>query len=154
MYILKCEAFDGEMGVRYANHCCKGDCHERGEFINVTPYAIDATPENRRLDWEIGIQGMVCCGRYEYVRSLSREWWVKKGQEVGLWSEERASALMHKGSWHKTYERRTSSIVLAGSGASVSGASRKIATGAGKCPGCGAKWSGDVCDNCGHGAGI
>lgn len=154
MYILKCEAFDGEPGLLRPNRCCVGGCHEVLEFIRVTPYAIDATPENKRLDWELGIQAFVCCGRYEFVRALSREWWVKKGVEVGLWDEAKAKSLMHKGSWHKTYEQRSSAVNVAGSGASGKGAARKVASGPGKCPACGSKWSGDVCDNCGHGAGI
>lgn len=154
MHILKCEAFNDALAGRYLNQCCSGDCHTTGNLIPVTPYALDATPENKRLDWDLGIQAMVCCGRFEFVRSLSREWWVNKGIEVGLWSEGKARALMHRGSWHKSYEQRTSTVVLAGSGAPSKGASRKVASGPGKCPACGSKWSGEVCDNCGHGAGI
>lgn len=153
MYILKCEAFDGEIAGTKRNSCCQGDCHP-DNLINVTPYAIDATPENKRLDWELGIQGLVCCGRYEFVRSLSREWWIEKGREIGLWDLATAERLMRKGSWHKSYEQRSSSVNVAGSRTSSARGAGKIATGAGRCPGCGLKWSGDVCDNCGYGAGI
>lgn len=159
MYILKCEAFDNEVSSRHANKCCVGDCHDSGGLIPVVPHALDATLENRRLDWEMGIQAMVCCGRYEFVRSLSREWWAKRGQEVGLWTEDTARKLMHQGSYHRTFERRS----VSGSGYGSEG-SRNVSprgnmgsskvSGKGKCPGCGGKWSGDVCENCGYGMSI
>lgn len=155
MYILKCEAFNEEQSVRHANRCCVGDCHEANSLIPVTPFRIDATLENRRLDWEIGIQARVCCGRYEFVRSLSREWWVRKGQAVGLWDETKARTLMHGGSWHRTYERGSGRDGTGDSrnvGVSVKASARRVQSG--KCPACGQKWMGEVCENCGHGASI
>jgi hypothetical protein len=150
MYILKCEAFDSESSVRHNNRCCVGDCHVENRLIPVTPYAIDATLENRRLDWEMGIQAQVCCGRYEFVRSLSREWWANKGQSCGLWSREQVDKLMHKGSWHSTLER---SPGRSGSGYSgtVGVSAAKSRKGSNKCPGCSSTWNGEVCDNCGYG---
>lgn len=156
MFILKCEAFDDEASVRYSNKCCVG-CHENNALIPVTPYAIDATLQNHRLDWEIGIQAMVCCGRFEFVRSLSREWWVKKGESIGLWTREQVERLMHRGSWHPTYDDSRvgrSELAIARAVGVSAGAIKKVKTGAGKCPACGTKWSGEVCDNCGYGAGI
>jgi hypothetical protein len=156
VYILKCEAFDDELSARYSNTCCKDGCHGTNTLIPVTPYALDATAENRRLDWELGIQGLVCCGRYEFVRSLSREWWVEKGLSVNLWSRLEADRLMHKGSWHKSYDSgsgRTDVGVARSVGVSVE-AIKKVKTSAGKCPACGSKWNKEVCDNCGHGGGM
>jgi hypothetical protein len=114
MYILKCSAFDGEASVRYKNECCV-DCHERGFHIPVVPFVAGATLESRTtsIDWELGIQGEICCGRFEFVRSLSREWWVRKMAEVNGWDEAKVRSLLFTGSWHATMERRATAATKA-----------------------------------------
>jgi hypothetical protein len=141
MYILNCEAFDTERSARHANACCKGDCHETKSFINVTPYAADATLENRKLDWSLGIQGYVCCGRYEFVRSLSREWWVRKLGEVNGWSEEVVKSYLTQGSWHRVYDKTVSR--------DTKQTPVKTQVKAPSCPQCGARWNEVACDDCG-----
>jgi hypothetical protein len=142
MYILNCQAFDAERSARYKNECCQGDCHETKAFINVTPYADDATLENRKIDWTLGIQGYVCCGRYEFVRSLSREWWVRALAKIDNWSEDKVRQYLTQGSWHKVYDvktRRTEVVVK----------SKRSAREA-SCPQCGSKWNEVACDDCGY----
>ena len=146
VFILNCDAFDSEISLLKSNKCCADGCHATREFIAVTPYAIDATPENKRLDWELGIQAFVCCGRFNFVRSLSREWWVKKGVEAGLWKQEDVNRLMHKGSWHPTFDR-PSNVSPAGSRAvSKTPAKRSVS----KCPDCGSSWDQVICNSCGR----
>jgi len=140
MYILKCDAFDGELSSRYSNKCCEGDCHSLGgSLINVTPWAADATLENRKIDWTLGIQGYVCCGRYEFVRSLSREWWIRKLGQVDNWSVEQVRAKLTQGSWHRTFDEPKSKPRL------ISMPKSSI-----KCPQCGSKWNEVACDGCGY----
>jgi len=144
MYILRCQAFDDERSARHSNKCCQGDCHDStASLINVTPYADDATLENRKIDWTLGIQGLVCCGRYEFVRSLSREWWIRKLAIIDNWSEDKVRALLTQGSWHKTFDepkktnRRTEVVVQKRSKAN-------------NCPQCGSTWNEVACDDCGY----
>lgn len=141
MYILKCDAFDTEHSARFSNKCCQGDCHLKNTLINVTPYADDATLINKAIDWTLGIQGLVCCGRYEFVRSLSREWWIRKLAIIDNWSEDKIKQYLTQGSWHKTFDepkktnRRTEVVV------------KKTIN---KCPQCGSKWNEVACDDCGY----
>jgi hypothetical protein len=142
MYILDCIAFDEEKSARHRNECCKGDCHERGTLINVTPYASDATLENRSIDWSLGIQGYVCCGRYEFVRSLSREWWIRKLAQVDGWDEERLRSALHPASWHRVFATNRSQ------GPSKIQVKVKVKTNL--CPNCGSDWNEIICEECGH----
>jgi hypothetical protein len=143
MYILKCEAFDDERSARYSNVCCKGDCHETKTFINVTPYTADSTLENRKVDWSLGIQGYVCCGRYEFVRSLSREWWVRRLAVIDNWSEEKVRTYLTQGSWHRVYDRGTTT---GGRPAQSKARQTKVQ----HCPQCGSNWNEVACDDCGY----
>lgn len=145
MFILNCDAFDAEISLLKSNKCCADGCHSTREFIAVTPYAIDATLENRRLDWDLGIQAFVCCGRFNFVRSLSREWWVKKGVEIGLWPESKVRELMHKGSWHPSLDGPR----LVVSNGSTNPKSKSKAVRVAKCPTCGSSWDQVVCNSCG-----
>jgi len=141
MYILKCEAFDNERSARHSNKCCQGDCHKTGALINVVPYADDVTLMNRKIDWSLGIQGYVCCSRYEFVRSLSREWWIRQLAKIDNWSEDKIRQYLTQGSWHKIFDepkktnRRTEVKVK----------SRKSI-----CPQCGSTWNEVACDDCGY----
>jgi len=144
MYILKCEAFNDEPTTRFSNKCCSGDCHSKQLFINVTPYADDATLENRRIDWSLGIQGYVCCGRYEFVRSLSREWWIRRLAIIDNWSESKVSEFLTQGSWHKTFdEPKTKS-------SSANRSKVQIKKTINSCPQCGSRWNEVACDECGY----
>ena len=140
MYILGCTAFDEEKSARHENKCCVGDCHETKQLINVTPYASDATLENRTIDWTLGIQGLVCCGRYEFVRSLSREWWVRKLAVIDNWNEDKVRAALKYGSWHRVYN----DTKYAQKSTIQSKTKRNI-----NCPNCGSKWNEVACDDCG-----
>jgi len=139
VYILKCNSFDNEVSARYSNKCCNGKCHQDNELINVTPYAADATLPNRNLDWSLGIQGLVCCGRYEFVRSLSREWWIRKLAAIENWSLEEVRIKLSQGSWHKTFDKPRSVVVV----------KPKVKVTSVNCPQCGARWNEQVCEDCG-----
>jgi hypothetical protein len=143
MYILNCAAFDNEPTARFSNKCCQGDCHDTKAFINVTPYAADATLENRKIDWTLGIQGYVCCGRYEFVRSLSREWWIRKLAIIDNWSKDKIKQYLTQGSWHKTFDEPKSTNR---SKVQIKNKLARVAS----CPQCGSKWNEVACDDCGY----
>lgn len=72
---LSCIDFDDPLlSYRYPNRCSPG-CTEMKLF--VTPKLHGST-----------IHANVCSGRYEYVKSLSREWWARKAAVVLGWSED------------------------------------------------------------------
>jgi hypothetical protein len=108
--ILNCQAFDAEgISARTNNACCEDCCaHDpagRDDLINVVPWHVEVTWDNRRVDWELGIQARVCCGRYAFVRSMSREWWVRKKAEAEGWDEEKIQSLLRPGSWSPMMEK-------------------------------------------------
>jgi hypothetical protein len=73
---LSCPDFDGESTIRYTNRCSEG-CGD-GLKLFVTPSLRGST-----------IHAQVCSGRYDFVRTLSREWWARKAAEVLGWDESR-----------------------------------------------------------------
>lgn len=129
MHILTCKDFDDESTARFSNKCCDGDCHPNGALINVTPYAEDADLMNRRLDWSLGIQARVCCGRYEFVRSFSREWWINRLRKFGV----------------EVPTNRPKIQVTSNRSQGPSKVKTKI-----KCPDCGSEWNEVICDGCGY----
>jgi hypothetical protein len=72
---LTCEDFDSEIGVRYSNKCSEG-CAE-GMKMFFTPSLRGST-----------IHANVCAGRIEFVKMLSREWWVRKAAPILGWDEQ------------------------------------------------------------------
>lgn len=136
VYIIRCDAFDVISG-RHDSSCCS-DCHERNTLIIVTPYRADVRPDYKPLDFELGIQAIICCGRYDYVRSLSREWWVRAKGAVDGWSEEKVKELLAVGSWHPLNEVRKQAPM------------QRTAPKKRGCPKCGNDWDLAVCRNCGH----
>jgi len=134
MYILKCNAFDG-------GKCCSG-CHETNELINVTPHAPDSTLERKSLDWSMGIQGLVCCGKYEFVRSLSREHWIARIAAIENWSEQQIREYMTQGSWHKLFDRPKQVTKVE---VKIKPKIYKTT----KCPNCNSVWNEQVCEDCG-----
>jgi len=72
---LECADFDCEIGVRYSNKCSEG-CAE-GMRMFVTPSLRGST-----------IHANVCAGRWEFVKKLSREWWVRKAAPILGWDEQ------------------------------------------------------------------
>lgn len=71
---LSCPDFDCESTIRYTNRCSEG-CGD-GLKLFVTPSLRGST-----------IHAQVCSGRYDFVRTLSKEWWARKAAEVLGWDE-------------------------------------------------------------------
>jgi hypothetical protein len=72
---LSCPDFDEyALSPRYPNHCSPG-CSD-GIKLFITPKLHGSS-----------IHANVCSGRYEFVKSLSREWWARKAAGVLGWDE-------------------------------------------------------------------
>lgn len=62
--------------------CCK-DCHTKPENrIYIQP--LEEGEGERNADWFLCVEAKVCCGLYNFVRALPRDWWVKKSAELGV----------------------------------------------------------------------
>ena len=73
---LECDWFR-ERGCISSFECCK-DCHADGghKRIFVSPFKEDGI----NTDWQLCIQGIVCCEMYDAVRALPREFWVHQAE--------------------------------------------------------------------------
>lgn len=108
-YTLDCKAFDSEKSVRFTNRCCEGhSCHDAGHRIVVRPPRGNPETHGYTRDSELGIDAAVCCGRYSFVMSLSREWWVRKMLELdGVTDVNKVNERLYEAlSWHPAYEER------------------------------------------------
>lgn len=138
--------------------CCTG-CHESGWTITVYPesaysekYATGKLP-----DLSLGISGHVCCGRFEEVKRLPRGWWIRRYAEKKGWKENDIAIVLAAspekfltvcGEISSKYWRAEHpDIQVARPQAPRKGV--RAARG-NDCPGCGNKWDGNVCNNCGH----
>jgi hypothetical protein len=80
---IECPTFFKEFPeLAYQSSCCK-NCHaEQRNLIYVRPFRDGVYREN--TDWYLCVEAIVCCGIYDFVRKLPREWWVGKSREFGV----------------------------------------------------------------------
>jgi hypothetical protein len=138
--------------------CCSG-CHEEGWTIRVYPESIYSVPykTGKLPDLGLGISGDVCCGRFEAVKRLPREWWIRRYGAKKGWNESDISIIVAAtpqnflklcGEISSKYWRAAHPEV---SVARPQIARKRVTAARGNdCPGCGNKWDGNVCNNCGH----
>lgn len=158
--------FCTEVGV---GECCP-DCHARELRIRVYPHTCYSEGQKSpKPDIGMGIHAEVCCGRYHAVRELPRSFWLQRYGVKHGWKQADIDELIRATpqEFFKTQGRIASRYYVASPSSAgsvhtgrssksysrnVGGVSRK--TTASKCPACGQRWNGEVCDNCGHGGGI
>jgi hypothetical protein len=79
---IQCGAFGTELPVD--TQCCP-KCHtDDRNMIYVRPFQEGCMGSVGNTDWDLCIEGIVCCGIYDFVRALPREWWVGKSRELGV----------------------------------------------------------------------
>lgn len=159
---LWCEDFS-------VGRCCEGICHQSlDNLITVYPESCYSVKhrDGKMPDIGFGLHAEVCCGKYEAVKQLPRSFWIRLLCERDKWSDAHIAQLLAtppeqyyrvSGEIRDYYYRlrNPSSVRQAGvPSQSVGRATRGTRISVSKCPSCGQKWSGDVCDNCGHGGGI
>lgn len=54
--------------------------------MHVRPFREGVYGQVGNTDWELCVEAIICCGIYDLVRALPREWWVKKARELGVYS--------------------------------------------------------------------
>lgn len=171
---LWCEDFDG------IGSCCQGICHQGlDHLITVYPESCYSVKhrEGKMPDIGFGLHAEVCCGKYEAVKQLPRSFWVRLLCQRDKWSDAHVAQLLAtppeqyyrvSGEIRDYYyrlrnpssgsSRQSISDSSPYSGSRTVSRGKTVSRGTGisvsKCPSCGQKWSGDVCDNCGHGGGI
>lgn len=155
--------------------CCHGWCHAEADFdvmrkrmITVYPESIFSVPyKNKMPDFSLGLSAEVCCGRYEAVKQVPRDWWIRRYGEKHGYREEHIQKLI--GASPENYFRFQGEIASlyyvekngSSTAAGVSNSSRRVqhnqsrgvrvSPKAGSCSGCGSELrrNADVCDNCG-----
>ena len=152
--------------------CCHGWCHAESDFIvlrqrmiTVYPESIFSVPwKNKMPDFSLGLSAEVCCGRYEAVKQVPREWWVRRYGEKHGYREEHIERLIHaspenyfrlSGEIASLYhvEKHGRTTVASGGGRTQFSQSRgsRVSASTSSCSSCGGeiKRNADVCDNCG-----
>lgn len=82
---LECPTFLEEFW-ELGGKCCPR-CHEdRKNKMHVRPFREGVYGQVGNTDWELCVEAIICCGIYDLVRALPREWWVKKARELGVYS--------------------------------------------------------------------
>jgi hypothetical protein len=149
--VMKCSDF--HVGV-----CCTG-CHEEGWTIRVYPESIYSVQykTGKMPDLGLGISGDICCGKFEAVKRLPREWWIRRyGQKQGFNDADIAAIVAATpqnflklcGEIASKYWRASHpDIQVARPQAARKSVRAARDTG---CPGCGSKWDSIICNNCGY----
>lgn len=86
IHFLECARFH-EMALkdlsenyhRYPEKSCCENCHRPGNMIYVRPLKEDGL----NADYLLGLEAIVCCHLYDYVRGLPRSFWVAEAELVG-----------------------------------------------------------------------
>lgn len=144
-----CKDFPGE--------CCE-DCHEKNHHITVFPGSCyTKTKFGWMPDLSMGLNAEICCKRYDYVRSLPREWWVRELGKHENYTEEQVEKLLKADGndwfqvwgqiasekWNKTHPPLPSRVSRITQGPARPRARLE-------CPQCGDAWGGVACGNCGY----
>jgi hypothetical protein len=83
---VQCETFLKEFPdwQFLAKPCCK-DCHSHQRNLI---YARPRRDEVGNPDWDLCVEGMVCCSIYDLVCKLPHSWWVEFAKKHGVYRED------------------------------------------------------------------
>lgn len=126
------------MGLK---ECCP-TCHtgdNQRNLIYVRPFQDGAYGHVGNTDWDMCIEATICCKLYDYVRSLPREWWIKKATELGVYRED-PRGYIYPNSPHRNTTRSQGGIHLQ---------KRSLKASTARCKSCACKVFGIICENCG-----
>src|SRR5215510_12212042 len=72
--------------------CCE-TCHKENFVIAVYPWSAYSVTRNRMPDLGLGLRAEICCGIFNQVRLLPREWWIRQYAKKKGWTELDAARL-------------------------------------------------------------
>lgn len=91
--------------------CCD-KCHENDRNkIYVRPFREGALGEVGNTDWNLCIEGIICCALYDKVRAIPRDWWVQKAREAGVERDDDKGYIYSDSPSHNTNRRRVASRI-------------------------------------------
>jgi len=85
---LECSIIIRESWEKHERIECCPQCHKHKQLIYVRPYREGVLGEAGNTDWDLCVEGIVCCNLYHFTRSLPRSWWVEKARELGVYRED------------------------------------------------------------------
>jgi len=154
--VFKCSDFPKE-------NCCTC-CHTNNFIIAIYPWSCYSVTKNRMPDLGAGVRAEVCCGQFNGVRLLPREWWIYRYAEKEGWNQEEAERLCHAAPndyykvWGQISDSHYAKTPATRTGASARPrTSNKAPSGLrsrlnadSKCPSCGSTWDRAICNQCGY----
>lgn len=148
--VFSCKDFSGS--------CCS-DCHKNNFVIALYPWSVYSVGNHRMPDLGMGLRAEICCGLFNSVRSLSRDWWIHKYAEKKGWSREEGERLCQAGPkdyykvWGQiadSHYRPSPKVVSVSARKQSSSGLRGRLNAAARCPSCGSDWDSAICNQCGY----
>lgn len=103
--------------------CCE-NCHEKlgNKRIFVSPFKEDGI----NTDWQLCVQGIVCCRMYDFVRGLDRNFWVAQAELYGTKRDD-GRGYIYPSSPERNTERASSGSQVQQTSRATSSARRGVA---------------------------
>ncbi len=148
--VFSCKDFASEK-------CCKC-CHSENFVIALYPWSVYSVGKHRMPDLGMGLRAEICCGLFDSVRSLPRDWWIHKYAEKKGWSPQEAELLCQAGpkNYYKVWGQIADSHYAKSAPArprtvsSRNSGLRSRLRSATACPACGSTWDSAICNQCGY----